>query len=292
MSVFDIDHINTVWRLLVPPDKRLSKWLQWGASILSGKQWKQEAFFTGYMTGALNLPPPTNILPTPSVYNNTIAYSSGQTVIYAVQGGGIYFGNNAVYQCINTTTTGTQPVGNNLAPDVAPAWANTNSTEALAYINATGASAIYWVKVQDDFIGANERALYNASRLVFEYALNKWFYNSNTHYRNPVSGNSDIYIVPNVRDSDMLFMGPAGNGYNFIPAAYGEAMPYTNLTSAPPSAFDFTIHFPVAIYNDLVSTAVEAAVTATHNSALRDSIVMAFADKLNAAGMTYNIITY
>ena len=49
MSIFDIDYINIVWNLLVPPDKRLPKWLAWGNAVMHGKQWKGSAFFDGYM---------------------------------------------------------------------------------------------------------------------------------------------------------------------------------------------------------------------------------------------------
>ena len=306
MSVFNIDIINTVWKLLLPPDKRLPKWRAWGSSILAGSQWKQNAFFTGYMAGSENLvvptlecppnitPEPLVYIPAPSVYNTTTTYSPGQTVIYAVQGGTSYYGDNAVYQCLNTCEGAMYaPYGANVAPDVAPAWANSNLTEAYNYTNAA-TPPFYWVKVQDNFIGANERVMYNASRLVFEWALNKWFYNSDTHFQQPVAGNSSIYIHPNIIDQDMLYMGPAGNGYNYIPAGYDEAMPYLNLSSTPPSLFDFSIYFPVAIYNDLVSTSIEIAVGTgpVTMTTLRASIVQAFANKYNAAGMTYNIITY
>ncbi len=57
MSIFDVDYSNTLWRLLVPPDKRLPKWLKWGMAVMTGKQWKHDAFFTGYKTGAVNLRP-------------------------------------------------------------------------------------------------------------------------------------------------------------------------------------------------------------------------------------------
>lgn len=47
-----------------------------------------------------------------------------------------------------------------------------------------------WTLVQNDFIGLQERVLYNGSKLVLEYALNKEF---NTTFRQPPV-NSDIYI--------------------------------------------------------------------------------------------------
>ncbi len=47
-----------------------------------------------------------------------------------------------------------------------------------------------WQLIQDNFIGVQERILYNGSKLVLEYALNKQF---NTVFRQP-NNVSDIYI--------------------------------------------------------------------------------------------------
>ena len=41
---------------------------------------------------------------------------------------------------------------------------------------ATPADATKWVMIQDNFIGVNERVLFNGQKIVLEYALNKWFF--------------------------------------------------------------------------------------------------------------------
>ena len=48
-----------------------------------------------------------------------------------------------------------------------------------------------WMLIQDNFIGLKERILYNASKLVLEYALNKQY---STTFRQPPS-TSDIYLT-------------------------------------------------------------------------------------------------
>jgi len=53
--------------------------------------------------------------------------------------------------------------------------------------------ATSWLKIQDNFIGANERVRFNTQRLVLEYALNKRF---NGTFRPPGSSSlSDIYLT-------------------------------------------------------------------------------------------------
>lgn len=269
MSIFDIDHINTVWRLLVPPDKRLPKWLAWGNVVAWAKQWKQDTFFTGYMTGAENLPDVYR----PFRWDGEV--NVGDRYIYQIPTSfRSYYGDNAVYEAIKAQSISTiPPRGESIAPDVAPASATDNPADALAWVEP-----YYWVKVQDNFIGANERVMYNASRLIFEWALNKWFF---TNYRDPVAGVSDIYIKPNQDLYNYIYMGPAGNGYNYIPPAYLEATPYVPLTSVLESFYDFTIWVPSSVYTSLSS-----------DSSKREGIVRAFADRINAAGMKYNVNTY
>jgi hypothetical protein len=284
MSIFDLDHINTVWRLLVPPDKRLPKWLSWGTVLMTGQQWKQDTFFNGYMTGAANMETPATL------FAYLTRYGKGDRIIFGIPKAVHIYGDNAVYEAVQDLPfSGIPPTGIALVPDEAPDSANSNSAAALAWLIPDPDSGNYWVKIQDNFIGANERALYSASRLVFEYALNKWFF---TTFRQPSSDDtvhSDIYIKPNVRLNDLLYMGPAGNGYNYIPPLSPMATPYVGLSSLLANNFDFTIFFPVGNYNDLDA---EPDVIATNNTTQRDNIVRSFADKINAAGMIYNITTY
>jgi hypothetical protein len=270
MSIFDIDHLNTVWRLLVPPDKRKPKWLSWGLALLSAQQWKQDTFFTGYMTGAENLP---NYVAGPIRFDGPT--DIGERVIFRIPTSfHSTYGDNAVYEAIKYEHYITYfPTGTYLAPDISPETANDNSADALAWVGQ-----YVWIKIQDNFIGANERVMYNASRLIFEYALNRWFF---TTYRDPAVGVSDIYITPHQRLYDYLYMGPAENGYNYIPPAYNLATPYVPLSSALESLTEFTINVPVAVYNSLSSV-----------SGNRTQIVRNFADRINAAGMVYDVATY
>ena len=51
----------------------------------------------------------------------------------------------------------------------------------------------WWFKVQDNYIGVYERIKYNSTKLILEFALNKWF--GGTFKQPPDT--SDIYITKN-----------------------------------------------------------------------------------------------
>ena len=59
-----------------------------------------------------------------------------------------------------------------------------------------------WTLVQDNFIGLQERILYNGSKIVLEYAMNKEFGGT---FRQPGGSNSDIYIT-NLPASEVAFI--------------------------------------------------------------------------------------
>ena len=97
-------------------------------------------------------------------YNNATTYAANDRIIYT---------DNAVYER-RVSGSGVHPTG--------------DST-----------SAITWRKIQKCFIGVDERAHWNGQKIVFEYAINKWFQvNSapfiftNTIYYN---ANSTYYIT-------------------------------------------------------------------------------------------------
>lgn len=74
-------------------------------------------------------------------YNSGTTYSKYNRVIWQ---------DGAVYQLMVNSSVGIDPTGNAL-------------------------SATNWLKVLDNFIGIDERVRYNGQRIVFEYAINKWF---------------------------------------------------------------------------------------------------------------------
>lgn len=170
-----------------------------------------------------------------SAWTNALGYSVGSRVRYT---------DKAIYECIQG------------------AFGNTQSP-----INT-----LYWVKIQDNFIGANERVKYNSQIIVFEYALNKWFIN--------LFAPDQIYIVTNATSSQMI-MGVT-SPYSSTMAADSIFSIYYMGNSYTPTQYDFTIYFPIALFNALPPVLNTDKVKLIRN----------FADKYKLAGMTYNIITY
>ena len=287
MSVFDVDYIRTVWRLLIPPDKRLPKWLAWGAAVLSGKQWKHKMLFTGYMNGV------EHFSPMPLDWRHGFFYAPGSYVIYRIKYDGGYYGDNAVYMALAEVPVGTPPIGSNLVPDVPPAWVVDGATALQWLQTGNQTHPYYWVKVQDNFVGANERASYSCEKLIFEYALNRWF---KTMFRQPngipedpfgnPSGTSDIYISVNSNTANQFFWGQTRSDYYFAPAVNfsDHTIPISTYFS-PGNSFqllsDYTIYMPLAVYNQLSPL-----------SGNRDDVVRAFVDLINPAGSKYDIATY
>jgi hypothetical protein len=133
----------------------------------------------------------------------------------------------------------------------------------------------YWVKVVDNFIGVNERVLYNGHTLILTYALNKYF---GTTFRQP-NDVSDIYLVNNAKP-----VAPFVSG-----ATEAESsVTYANTSSEfVINAYDFdgyenlTIMVPVAVFNAL-----------DPDPSNREKIIRNFADRYIVAGITYNVETY
>lgn len=171
----------------------------------------------------------------------------------------------------------------------APAWSagTYNKFEQVIYKKAVYESLVadnaaepninqdtaYWRKVQSNFVGVEQRILYNCQRLTFEYALNKWF---GTVFRQPPN-TSDIYLTttpPAIKG--FVVGGPQPSifyrdrSYEFIT---NEFFPLVSIT--------LTINIPSAVYIALGSTTTE-----------RDNIVRSFADKYNAFGIFYDINPY
>lgn len=169
-------------------------------------------------------------------YDISDSYSRNDRVIYT---------DKAVYECILDASAGILP---------------TNAT--------------YWVKINDVFIGARERVKYSAQKMVFEYALNKYFQNPTA----PL-----IYIENNFIVSDSVFvMSTLGSTSSFMPLDSHLQEDYMGLTPAYSVAgYDYTIYVPIALFTSLGS-----------DDSIREKIVRNFADKYNLAGMNYNVDTF
>jgi len=129
-----------------------------------------------------------------------------------------------------------------------------------------------WLLIQDNFIGVKERILYNGSKLVLEYALNKQF---NSVFRQP-NALSDIYITNDTPVIDGFLVGItepfcSSVGQTTSSNAIGGDLPSVYLNN-------FIIHIPTATLNLTVSGNTEAV----HN----------FVDKYIPASIRYEIINY
>lgn len=150
--------------------------------------------------------------------------------------------DNSVYECLNPT------------PE-----SGSTSSPALKPDN--------WYKLQDCFIGVDERLTFNSQIIVFEYALNRWF--------NNLGSLTQIYIVNNVTYSDFFLMGET--------SAYSSAMSVSSIFSSefmgevftPGTQYDFTIKVPSALYVSVGESAIRAV-----------------ADKYNTFGISYNVEVY
>jgi hypothetical protein len=170
-------------------------------------------------------------------YDNTITYSFGDNVIGS---------DKCVYECI---------VASSLGVNV------TNTTN--------------WIKLNSNFIGANERVKYNAQIMLFEYALNKYF-------RVAALPADQIYITNNTYYTDHFVMGNTGTYSSTMPTNSVNQIHYLgNTYTYSSSLFDYTIYVPVAIFNGLGT-----------NTANRENAIRNFANQYNLAGMVYNVVTY
>jgi hypothetical protein len=134
----------------------------------------------------------------------------------------------------------------------------------------------FFTKIIDLFIGVDERVKYQSQKIVFEYALNRFF---ETTFRQPPLV-SDIYITRDFSDLTDFWIAET----DIATATVGETdtdTTYVDEDETTRSAYDYVIKFPLAAYNALAST-----------NPTREKIVRVFADKINAAGFKYIIQTY
>lgn len=129
----------------------------------------------------------------------------------------------------------------------------------------------YWRKINDNYIGIRERIKYNSQKILFEWALNRNFICTG------------IYISNTPLTTTGFLMGHTG--------PYSSTLAGSSNVSANPSylansltlsdGFSYTIYVPIAVFNALGTS-----------NGQRESIIRAFADKYNLAGMFYKVVTY
>lgn len=151
MSIYDINY-NNAGNLLLPPSKRKPKYQGIINTIMKPMQWLRDLILGDYKEGSAY-----------AFYNNSIVYAAGDRVVWY---------NRGVYERlpVNLGISGAPPTSSIIIPNYDP--------------------TLFWMKVQDNFIGTDERVRYNGQIIIFEAAINKWFFN-------PLP-NDQIYVGPSV----------------------------------------------------------------------------------------------
>lgn len=140
----------------------------------------------------------------------------------------------------------------------------------------------YWIQVNNDFIGVNERGLYTANKLTLEYALNRYF---KTNFVQPdgvtSSTNSDIYITDNMVINDVYYLGV---DFGITYSLYDTITIFDDTSTGwvvddgyvyPDSLY--TIHMPDVTFNNVPGT---------------ESGVRQVVNRLNYEPIKYSIVTY
>jgi hypothetical protein len=159
----------------------------------------------------------------------------------------------------------------------------TNKSIYYCIQNHTSSSIItpldteYWYKTQDSFIGVTERMKYNSQKIVFEYALNRWF---GLTFVQP-NAISPIWINTPFIDTNSFLV--SSNDENSAYAAYSgtEALQYVGSTYDDTETASFTIHYPSTLPATLGIT-----------EAVLKQQISTLADKIKLSGTNYNLISY
>lgn len=215
------------WSNMLPPNKRLTKYLAWGRVLLTPLQWLRDRLFNDYKNGT-----------TYTDYNAGTGYVVGDFFKWTDKG---------IYFCFANAPIGTTPLDTN-----------------------------YFYKTQDSFVGITERMSYNSQKLVFEYALNKWFGQT---FVNPPSTNP-IYITNNTIDMNSFLVGSLDTDTAYAVLNDVDARQFVGSGYSSNNQYAFTIHYPIGL---------PATLGITDNQ-LKDQI-SAIANGIKLSGTRFNIVT-
>ena len=159
-----------------------------------------------------------------------------------IRGDRVRYEDNAIYECILNASSGNTPL-----------------------------NSAYWVKVNDTFIGVDERLSYNSQTIILEHSLNKWFRNE--------SATDQIYITTHQIINTVFQMGNNGR-YSSTMSNLGGTTWMGNDPSYT-TQYNFTVYIPTALF-----------LTLGTDTANRENNIRGFVDKYNLAGIKYNVTTY
>ena len=141
-----------------------------------------------------------------AMYSGTIVYIKANRVRY----------NNRIYECIVTP------------PAIGYDPSNVN----------------YWIQIQTDWRGVNERLAYNGQKLILEYVLNRWF--GTTFNQPPNTTGSTYFITPLTVVDNTFLIGQNDNDTSSIAetAAFQSDFISETYVTQP---FDFQVNYPASI---------------------------------------------
>ena len=159
---------------------------------------------------------------------------------------------------------------------------------------------VNWTKILDVFIGVRERARYNGTKLLLEYALNRYF--MVTPFSHIEWGVTWAGGIPTAQTTPPYTQIYISNTYHAISNFWlsngspGSLTSFMNNLSIFQQYFlgnayavynpsSFTIFVPTAVYAQIQANQVVSGVTA-------ESVIRAFADNYVQAGKLYTIVTY
>jgi hypothetical protein len=147
--------------------------------------------------------------------------------------------------------------------------------ESLSDLNTDLPTAATWRKVQDNFIGVTERAIYTGQKIVLEYAINKWF---NTQFRQPPL-QADIYITsPGINVPFFRIGSGEGNSSSVFSNASSE---FVIDSYDIAQNYSIIINVPLAVFTAL-----------GNNDDDRENIIRNFVDRYIISGIYYKVQTY
>ena len=150
-----------------------------------------------------------------------------------------------------------------------------------------------WREILPTFIGWEERLKYLDSRVVFEWALNKFFGTTFSQPNFDDTSKSEIYIEDNTTVDIVFTIGPDDFSSSFISPI--DSTRGGNLTNNvwlgpdpvlyPQAGETFKIYVPTSFYQSLPGYNAGVSFSA-------DKVIRTFVDTINYQGMTYKIYEY
>lgn len=143
----------------------------------------------------------------------------------------------------------------------------------ISGLNGPGSDPTGWLKIQELFIGTDERIKYNSQIMMLEYELNKYYMVG--------TGSPQIFINNNSATTSVFVMGNSGatsssmaNNSVFSTSYMGNAPTFSALPS-------FTVNVPVSLFATLGLTVQD-----------QENNIRQFVDKYKLGGTTYNVVTF